>query len=75
MTTKVTRAWLSIIGLGFIVSAIISYCHDNTMPFIQALVTGLVFWLIALVIKRPVWAIIIGSAGAIFLILTMILGK
>lgn len=75
MTTKVTRAWLAIIGLGFIVSAIISYCHDNMMPFIQALVTGLVFWMIAIVIKRPVWAIIIGSAGATFLILTMILEK
>lgn len=75
MSTKITRTWLAIIGLGFIVSAIISYCHDNMTPFIQALVTGLVFWMIALVIKRPVWVIIIGSAGAIFLILTMILEK
>ena len=75
MTTKVTRAWLSIIGLGFIISALVSYCHDNMMPFIQSLVVGFVFWMIAWVIKRPLWVIIIGSAGAIFLIMTMILEK
>lgn len=75
MTSKVTRVWLSLIGLGFIVSAIINYCHNNMLSFTQSLVIGLAFWLIALVIKRTVWVIIIGSAVAIFQILTMIFGK
>lgn len=75
MTQKVIRIWLSIIGLGFMISAISSYCHSNTIYFMQSLVIGSALLLIALVMKRPMWVLIIGSAGAVFQILTTIFAK